>query len=52
MYSESSEIVKRELSNAIASMSMCMPLLEEMNGNIPTQILDLLDSINKLSVMY
>lgn len=46
------EIVIRELSNAIASMSMCIPYLEEMKGKIPTEILDLLDDINQLSVKY
>ena len=54
MYSELSneEIVIRELSNAITSMSMCMPLLEEMKGKISPEILDLLDDINKMSGMY
>lgn len=46
------EIVIRELSNAIDSMSMCISYLEEMKGKIPTEILDLLDDINKLSVKY
>ncbi len=29
-----------------------MPLLEEMNGQIPSEILDLLDFANKLTVKY
>ena len=54
MYSELSnkEIVIRELSNAITSMSMCMPLLEEMKGKIPQEVINLLDDINRLSVLY
>lgn len=46
------EVVIRELSNAIASISMCMPYLEEMKGKIPAELLDLLDDINELSVKY
>lgn len=46
------EIVIRELSNAIASMSMCIPYLEEMKGKIPTEVIELLDECNRLSVMF
>lgn len=54
MYSKLSneEIVIRELSNAITSMSMCMPLLEEMKGKMPQEVINLLDELNRLSVMY
>ena len=40
------------LSKTIANMTMAMLLLEEMEGKIPTEILDMLDYINKLSVKY
>lgn len=46
------EFVIRELSNAIASMSMCIPYLEGMKGKISTEIIDLIDDINKFSVSY
>lgn len=46
------EIVIRELSNAIDSMSMCIPYLEEMKGKIPTEILNKLDEINRFSIMF
>lgn len=40
------------LSKTIGNMTMAMPLLEKMDGKIPTEILDMLDFINKLSVKY
>lgn len=46
------EIVIRELSNAIASMSMCEPYLNNMAGKIPTTIINLIDTINQWSVKY
>lgn len=44
--------VIERLSNAIAEMKLCMPVLEKMNGKISTQILDLLDEANELTTRY
>ena len=46
------EIVIRELSNAINSMNVCIPYLEGMSGKIPTEVLNKLDDINRLSCMF
>lgn len=48
---ENQKLIKL-LSDVIANMTMAVPLLEEMQGKIPTEILDLLDYINKLSVKF
>lgn len=40
------------LYGAIVLMEQAMPLLEEMNGMIPTNTLDLIDKINEYSVKY
>lgn len=40
------------LSDAITNLTLAMPLLEEMNGKIPTEIIDMLDYVNRLSVKY
>ncbi len=46
------EIVRSNLSIAIDYIQECIPYLKEMNGKIPTDILDLIDEINKYSVMF
>lgn len=46
------EIVIMELSNAIKCVEKCIPLLEKMEGKISTKVLNLLDELNRLSVMY
>lgn len=48
---ENKQLVKL-LSEAIVNLTLAMPLLEEMHGQIPTEIMDLLDYVNKLSVKY
>lgn len=50
--SENEEIVVRELSNVIVCLSNCDKYLREMDGKISTEILDLIDDINKWSVKY
>ena len=46
------EAVRRELDLAIANLSICIPMLEAMNGKIPSDILDKIDFINQWSVMF
>lgn len=48
---ENKQLVKL-LSEAIANLTLAMPYLEEMHGKIPTEILDLLDHANALTVRY
>ena len=49
---ENEKYVIEKLSCAIADMKACMPILESMNGIIPTEILDLLDEANELTTRY
>lgn len=42
------EAIKRELIKALASMNICIPLLEELKGKIPSDITDILKDICKL----
>lgn len=46
------EIVRQKLSEAIESIKVCLPLLEKMDGKIPSDILNKLDVINGYSVLY
>ena len=44
--------LKMLLDVAITSLKDAMPMLDELQGVIPTDILDRLDFINKLSVAH
>lgn len=48
---ENAKLIKY-LTDAIGSLSQAMPYLEEMDGKIPSEVLDLLDFANKLTVKY
>lgn len=45
-------VIREKLSQAIERMKECVPMLDEMKGVIPTDILSMLDTINKYSVLY
>jgi hypothetical protein len=45
------EIVKL-LSEAVDKMEQALPMIEKLEGKIPTEILSLLDRANAYSVMY
>ena len=46
------DVVRERLKQALDCMRECVPLLEEMDGKIPSDILDIIDTINKYSVLY
>lgn len=52
MVMENNKKLIRLLSDAICNLSLAMPLLEQLQGKIPSEILDLLDYANKLTVKY
>lgn len=46
------ENLKMYLDTAIENLEKAMPLLDSLNGIIPTDVLNRLDFINRLSVAY
>lgn len=52
MIMEKNKQLVKLLTSAINDLTLAMPLLEEMKGQIPSEILDLLDFANKLTVKY
>ena len=52
MIMEKNKQLVKLLTSAINDLTLAMPLLEEMNGQIPSEILDLLDFANKITVKY
>ena len=54
MCSESQDelLVISKLEEAITNINEVVPFIEKMNGKLPQRIINLLDELNRLSVMY